>query len=90
MKHKLKFDVYLITVYKIFKDLLDMDPNLFFLPPARRGLRGYPYKVLQGANHHRRRGSAFSVRVVKYLNKVPASAVTAPSVNVFKKRLEEV
>ncbi len=33
---------------------------------------------------------AFSVRVVKYWNKLPASIVTAPSVKVFKKRLEKV
>ncbi len=63
--------------------LLDIDPNLFFLPPARRG------KVLQGASHRLRRRSAFSVRVVKYWNKVTASVVTAPFVNVFKKRLEK-
>ncbi len=80
----------LITAFKIFTDLLGIDPNLFFLPPTRRGLRGYPYKVLQGASHRRRRGSAFSVRVVKYWNKLPAFVVTAPSVNVFKKRLEKV
>ncbi len=80
----------LITAFKIFKGLLNIDPNLFFLPPARRGLRGHPFKVLQGASHRRRRGSAFSVKVVKYWNKLPASVVTAPSVNVFKKRLEEV
>ncbi len=76
----------LITAFKIFKGLLDIDPNMFFLPPARRGLRAQ----LQGASHRRRRGSAFSVRVVKSWNKLPASVVTAPSVNAFKKRLEEV
>ncbi len=70
--------------------LLDIDPNLFFLSPVLRDLRGHPYKVPQGASHRRRRGSAFSVRVVKYWNKLPASVVTAPSVNVFKKRLDEV
>ncbi len=80
----------LITGFKIFKGLLDIDPNLFFLPPARRGLRGHPYKVLQGASHRRRRGSAFSVGVVKYWNKLPASVITAPSVSVFTKRLEKV
>ncbi len=35
----------LIATFKIFKGLLDIDPNLFFLPPARRGLRGHPSKV---------------------------------------------
>ncbi len=38
----------LITAFKIFKGLLDTDPNLFFLSPARLGLRGHPFKVLQG------------------------------------------
>ncbi len=80
----------LITAFKIFKGLWDIDPNLFFLPPARRGQRGHPYKVLQGASHRRKRGSAFSVRVVKYWNELQASVVTTISVSVFKKRLEEV
>ncbi len=31
-------------------------PNLFSLPPTRHGLRGHPYKQLQGASHRRRRG----------------------------------
>ncbi len=79
-----------ITAFKIFKGLLDIDPNLFFLHPAQRGLREQPFKVLQGASHRRRRMSAFSVRVVKCWNKLPTSVVTAPSVNAFKKRLEAV
>ncbi len=54
----------LITTFKIFTGLLDVDPNLFFPPPARRGLRGHPFKVLQGASHRRRRGiSAISMRL---------------------------
>ncbi len=75
----------LITAFKMFKGLLDIDPNLFFLPPARRGLRGHPYKLLQCASHRRRRESAFSVKVVKYRNRLPSSAVIAPSVNISRK-----
>ncbi len=80
----------LITAFKIFKGLLEIDLNLCFIPPARRVLKGHPFTVLQGASHHRRRGSAFSVRVVHYWNKLPASVFTVPSVNFFKKRLEKV
>ncbi len=80
----------LITAFKIFKGLLDIDPNLFFLPPTRRGLRGHPYKVFQDKSHLRRRGSAFSLRVEKYWIKLLASAITAPSVKILKKRLEKV
>ncbi len=76
----------LITTFKIFTGLLDIDPNMFFLPPTQRGLRGHP----QGTSHLRRRGTAISVRAIKYLNKLPASVFTAPSVYIFKKRLEKV
>ncbi len=64
--------------------------ELVFLPSALRGLREHSYKVLQGASHRRSRGSSFSTRALKYWNKLPASVVTAPSVNVFKKRSEKV
>ncbi len=87
-RHRLKAD--LITAFKILTGLLHIDPNLFSLPLARSGLRGHPSKVFQGASQRRRRESAFSMRVVKCCNKLPASVVTAPSVNVFKKRLENV
>ncbi len=63
--------------------------ELVFLPPIRRGLRGHPYKELQGKRRRQWGGSAFSVRVAKYCNKLPASVVTAPSVKIFKKRLEK-
>ncbi len=40
-RRRLRADlITLITL--IFKGLLDIDPNLFFRPPARRGLRGPP------------------------------------------------
>ncbi len=61
-----KSDHATITAFKIFTGLLDIDPNLFFLPPARSDLRDHSYKVLQGADHRRRRGSAFSMKFVKY------------------------
>ncbi len=67
--------------------LLDVDPNLFFLPPTRRGLRGHPYKVLQGTSHRRRRGSAYSLRIVKYWKRLPASVFTAPSGESLNRRL---
>ncbi len=53
--------------------------------PTRRGLRGHFYKILQGASHRRTRGSAFLVRILNYGIRLPASVVTAPSANVFKK-----
>ncbi len=43
----------LITAFKIFTGLLDIIPDLFFLPLTRRGLRGHSYKVLQETRHRR-------------------------------------
>ncbi len=58
--------------------------------PSRSGLRRHPYLVFQFASLRWRRWSAFSLVVVKFGNQLPASVVTAPSVNIFKKRLEQV
>ncbi len=69
------------TTFKIFTGLLNVNSNLSFLPPTRRGFRGHPYKVLQGTSLRRRGGVAFSVR---------ASVDITPSVNTFKTRLERV
>ncbi len=60
------------------------------IPPIQRGFRGHPFKVLQGESQHLWRGSTFSMRVVKNLNKLPASIVTAPSFSIFQKRLAKV
>ncbi len=70
------------------ESLLKMKKELFHA--AVKSEQVWPYIVLQGWGHRRRRGSAFSVRVVKYWNKVPDSIVTAPSVNVFMKKLKKV
>ncbi len=34
----------LITTFKLITGLLDIDLNLFYLPPARRSPRRHPYK----------------------------------------------
>ncbi len=36
------------------------------------GLRGHTYRLLQGPSRLRRRSGAFSVRIVKYWNRLPA------------------
>ncbi len=78
----------LILAFKIFKDEVDLNPSDFFLRPPRAGLRGHTYRLLQGPSRLRRRSGAFSVRVVKYWNKLPAHQVLAPSVPIFKKQLD--
>ncbi len=74
----------LIITFKIFTLLLDVDQNLF-LPPTRRGLQGTPRYEPPPEER-----VGVLVRAVIYSIKLPASVVTAPSVNSFKKRLSQV
>ncbi len=78
----------LILAFKIFKGEVDLNPSEFFPRPPRAGLRGHTYRLLQGPSRLRRRSGAFSVRVVKYWNRLPAHLVLAPSVRIFKKQLD--
>ncbi len=80
-----RFRADLILGFKIFKGEVDLNPSEFFLHPPRAGLRGHIYRLLQGPSRLRRKSSAFSVRVVKYWNRLPAHLVLAPSVSIFKK-----
>ncbi len=78
----------LTVVYKMFFGGLDLDPSLFSIPPVRPGLRGHPFKVLQGHSRHLSRKSPFSTRVVIYWNRLPTPIVTASSVNSCKRQLD--
>ncbi len=64
--------------------------ELVFSNPIQGGLRGHPYKALQCKSQRWKRGSAFSVKVVKHWNKLPASFVTTPLANAFKKMWDQV
>ncbi len=76
-----------ILDFKIFKGEVEFNLSDFFLRPPGAGLRGHTYRLLQGPSRRRRRSGAFSVRVVKYWNGLPAHFVLSPSVSIFKKQL---
>ncbi len=76
----------LILTFKISKGEVDLSPSDFFIRPTRAGLRGHTYRLLQGPSRLQRWSGAFSVRVVKYWNRL--LAVLSPSVSIFKKQLD--
>ncbi len=78
----------LILAFNIFKGEVGLNPSEFFLHPPRAGLRGHTYRLLQGPSRLRRRSGAFSVRIVKFWNRLPAHLVLSPSVFIFKKQLD--
>ncbi len=65
----------LILAFKIFKGEVDLSPSDFFLRPPRARLRGNTYRLLHGPNRLRHRSGPFSVRAVKYWNKLQAPLV---------------
>ncbi len=78
----------LILAFKIVKGEVNLNPSGFFLRPARAGLLGHTYRLLQGPSRLRRRSGAFSVRVVKFWNRLPAHLALSPAVSFFKKQFE--
>ncbi len=84
-RRRLRVD--LILPFNIWEGEVDLNPSDFILRPPRAGLRGHTYRLLP--SRLRRRNGAFSVRVVKYWNRLPVHVVLSPSVlSIFKKQLE--
>ena len=78
----------LIEVYKILKGLTRIDPAEFWeVREARNGAR--LVKEL-ASNGRRQRHGFFSYRVIQKWNLLPTALKTAPSLNSFKNRLDEV
>ncbi len=74
----------LILSFKIIKGEVHLNPSEFFLRPTRADLQGHIYRLQQGPSRLRRRSGAFSVRVVKFWNRLSAHLVLPPSVCIFK------
>ncbi len=85
-RRRLRADLNL--AFKIFQGESDVNPPDFFLRPPRAGLRAHKYRLLQGPSRLRRKSGVFSVRVVKYWNRLPAHLVLSPSASIFKKQLD--
>ncbi len=50
--------------------------------------RGHTYRLLLGPSRLRHRSGAFSVRVVKYWNRLPSHLDLSTSASIFKKQLD--
>ena len=77
----------LITAYKITKD--ENHPNKGILPLSKYELpRGNPRRIAHQRAKTRVRSHFFSLRVCRPWNSLPADVATAPSVESFKRRLD--
>nr|CAH8855160.1 unnamed protein product [Trichobilharzia regenti] len=77
----------LITVYKILND--QAHPNKSILPLSDYRLpRGNPLRIAHQRPKTRVRSHFFSLRVCRLWNALPAAVTTAPSVEIFKRKLD--
>ena len=77
----------LIEVYKILKGLTKIDPAEFWeVREARNGAR---LVKEMAANGRKQRHNYFSYRIIQKWNLLPTEMKTAPSLDTFKKRLDE-
>ena len=78
----------LIEVFKILKGHTRIDPALFWeVRNARNGARLVKELAVNG---RRQRKSFFSYRVIQKWNLLPVELKTAPSLDSFKNRLDEL
>ena len=77
----------MITIYQIFHGSLDVQPGLSQLSRNKTNL-GHHLKLHKPRARTRARQNFLSVRAVNSWNSLPAHVVSAPSINLFKSRLD--
>ena len=79
----------LIETFKILKGKTTLGRAQFFHMAPSVGTRGHPLKLLKPHARLNARAKFFAVRVVGMWNSLPEEIVNAPSVDSFKKRLDQ-
>ncbi|VDP68275.1 unnamed protein product [Schistosoma curassoni] len=78
----------LILAYRILNDDLGINMSYLLLPSRTDHFRGHSKKVQKPRSNRLRLEFRFSHRVVNYWNSLPEYVISAPSVNIFKTRLD--
>ena len=79
----------MIMMYKIMNVLVRIDPNELFTPAKTYHTRGHHQRVYKDPASKRVRINSFSQRAANDWNSLPLEVINAPSLNVFKNRLDE-
>jgi hypothetical protein len=86
-KRRLRAD--LIETFKIMKGIDKVDYNKFFKLSENNKVRGHSLKLIKNRSRLNLRKNFFSQRVINDWNKLPEEVISAQSVDVFKKRIDE-
>jgi hypothetical protein len=80
----------LILCYRVLNNLVCLDSAQFFTQSTETRTRGHPLKLYIPPVNHDYSKYFFSNRVPKIWNALPCDVVMAPSLTLFKKRLQAV
>ena len=78
----------LIEIYKLLHQYYEVDPSIFFTLNPTVITRGHEFKLFKNRSRLLIRHNFFSNRAVNLWNSLPRSVVSAPTVAVFKQRLD--
>ena len=79
----------LIEAYKILTGKTGLDPAKFFEKNEDERTRGHHLKLKAKRAAHVARAKFFSLRVVNAWNGLPEEVISAETVNMFKRRLDQ-
>ncbi len=79
----------LILAYNMFQGRLDVPVEEFFEAQTERNLHRHDFQLRHRRFHRERRGAAFSVRLPPKWNTLPLEVVTAPTLDLFKRMLDD-
>jgi len=80
----------LIETFKILTGTENVNYSKFFeLADVTSGLRGHSLKLFKPRCRTTVRQNFFSLRIVNEWNKLPLDVMEAPSINMFKNRLDQ-
>ena len=79
----------MITVYQLLHGGMAVDPETFLKRNCSEQTRGHSWKLRKPRASSLTRRNTFSTRVVNDWNSLPASVVSAQSINQFKARLDK-
>ena len=78
----------MIQTYKIMNRLVRLKPTTLFEPARYSSTRGHKQKLCKKKATKTQRIKSFGIRVVNDWNNLPNNVIEAPSINIFKNRLD--
>ena len=79
----------MLQIFRIFKGIDQLKPDQFFSVIRETTTRGHPLKLFKPQKKNIIKYNTLSSRAIIYWNTLSTDTVLAPTMNIFKSRLED-